>query len=297
MHRIFQVLAILVLATALPAKADLSNREEAKSSVEIVRYAYNQHSLEVARSAWPGADVALFNDPYTGLKSLLKITHSQGKTFIEVGFRGIWDSTSFMSAAAMGYSQSISPSYRDLLRAVQAAVVEAGEQNVVMKVNGHSLGGGLAQLFSYQMAKLHPEMASVRTITWNGVGGMDLIENNEGFDPKVAERIRTTHARLGEDIVASIGRHLPGDYVSFDTKGHSLSGFYPYVYGNKTVATTSSEPKRRFLVKFSQQRHVRLVLKAATQGHASTLLQLDRGILFGCEIYGRIQSLFGFPPH
>lgn len=290
-----QILAISFIAFASLAKADALPREESRPSLEIVRYAYSHDSLAMAQAAWPASESHLFTDLYSGLKGLVKITRKDGKVFIDVGFRGIWDTKSFVSAAAMGYSQSISRGYRDLLRAVQAAVLEAGGENVVMNVSGHSLGGGIAQLFSYQMAKLHSEMPTIRTITWNGVGGMDLIENNEGFDPKIAERVRATHIRFEDDIVASIGRHLPGNYISYQGKGHSLWRFLALVNGNKVVPTTNLEPKQRYLVKFSQQRHVRLLLKAATQGHASTLLQMDRGILFGCEIFARVAPFFGIP--
>ena len=84
-------------------------------------------------------------------------------------------------------------------------------------VTGHSLGGGLAQAFSYtfQRARLNSKLAPVamELVTFNAFGAAGVVANEDGRpDSRVVQTLQASNYFVTGDPVSSIGKHLGRTY-------------------------------------------------------------------------------------
>lgn len=198
---------------------------------------------EFRQSAPPGYQVDIvYHDPRTGLAYCYykPLDHMRGRpnVFAIAGTRGWKDVAADLQ---LGLSQGQSGALKAMLAEVQRDL-RAGE-NVTL--TGHSLGGGLAQMFAYNLqlglnGAEQPGRVALSTI--NAFGATEIIKrqlalNKQKFDPAIAKQIQAVHyvhqqTRNGKakvDIVARLGTHLGGQVLGIekqtDMKGlHRLTG-------------------------------------------------------------------------
>lgn len=99
-------------------------------------------------------------------------------------------------------------------------------------ITGHSLGGGLAQIFAFKLAsrrflsRMTP--GKIELVTFNGFGAMDLILPDDSA-PLVVPRMLTANYFVDGDLVSRIGKHIGDTYKLKPSLGvnpisaHSLS--------------------------------------------------------------------------
>lgn len=270
---------------------------EARDSMRLLTgsYNYQKDPLAVLRRRYPDSEFQLFEDFVTGFRAILRTYMVNGHTQIEVAIKGVSGFPSGVAALSMGFTQSGSQGYRDLLVRVKEIIQKApgGAASVDLSVSGHSMGGALAQLFAYQNAKLNSTLGGVFVRTWNGLGGMDLIENNEGYDATIAARIRCLHIRLNEDMIARTGRHLPGTYLRIDTPkgGHRLARFIPFVIDSEVAPVSSEEPQNRVLVEFSRHPAVRDAMKKASRAGIDAIFATRFHFTRACVLFSHFLFL------
>lgn len=91
-------------------------------------------------------------------------------------------------------------------------------------ITGHSLGGGLAQAFAYQMQKKRLEAnllpLKMQLITFNGFGARQLIEKWEPYNPNMEEYLNAVNYFVKGDAVSRIGVHI-GETRQLTPKGEN----------------------------------------------------------------------------
>jgi hypothetical protein len=83
-------------------------------------------------------------------------------------------------------------------------------------VVGHSLGGGLAQAFAYEVQRTRMEGGLepllMQVVTFNAFGARPLIEKFRPFDERVERLMGVTNFYISGDIVSRIGKHIGGTF-------------------------------------------------------------------------------------
>lgn len=79
-------------------------------------------------------------------------------------------------------------------------------------ITGHSLGGGLAQAFAYEVQKMrlraHLAPAKIDLITFNAFGASELVEKTPAETAGVAKTMSIANYFLTDDLVSRIGVHI-----------------------------------------------------------------------------------------
>ena len=156
--------------------------------------------------ALTGYDVAkTYADPQTGLKyayySPLSHLDSRPRIFSIGGTQGYSD---VLADLNLGVSQRQSPAFKEMV-AMVAADVRNGKD---VLITGHSLGGGLAQAFAYDVQAMLQGVehaGTVRMTSWNAFGAKELIERTGTFDQKIADQIIGVNYYVPGDVVSQIG--------------------------------------------------------------------------------------------
>ncbi len=94
---------------------------------------------------------------------------------------------------------------------------------------GHSLGGGLAQAFAYQVQQIRLEQGlqplRLELVTFNGFGAQELVEKDGQYDPEVARYILARNYFVRGEPVSKIGHHIgPTFEISEPVATRVLSG-------------------------------------------------------------------------
>ena len=83
-------------------------------------------------------------------------------------------------------------------------------------ITGHSLGGGLAQAFAYQVQRMRMKAgllpASIELITFNAFGASEIVENNPAQTARIASTMSIYNYFLTDDLVSRIGTHIGPTY-------------------------------------------------------------------------------------
>lgn len=100
-------------------------------------------------------------------------------------------------------------------------------------ITGHSLGGGLAEIFAFKLAsrrmlgRMTP--GKIELVTFNGFGALDLVTPDPASVDLVVPTMLTSNYFVAGDVVSRIGTHLGNTYElqpNFDVNpisAHSLS--------------------------------------------------------------------------
>jgi hypothetical protein len=79
-------------------------------------------------------------------------------------------------------------------------------------IAGHSLGGGLAQAFAYQMqaARREANLMPLRMelVTFNGFGAQPLVKKFGAYDPAIVRSLNAVNYYVHGDVVSRIGEHI-----------------------------------------------------------------------------------------
>jgi hypothetical protein len=77
---------------------------------------------------------------------------------------------------------------------------------------GHSLGGGLAQAFAYKVQKErlanHLLPVDLQLVTFNGFGAQELIQQDQNYDPNIANYLKAKNFFVKFDPISRIGTHI-----------------------------------------------------------------------------------------
>ena len=83
-------------------------------------------------------------------------------------------------------------------------------------ITGHSLGGGLAQAFAYQVQRMRMKAgllpASIELVTFNAFGASEIVENTPAQTAKIASTMTIYNYFLTDDLVSRIGTHIGPTY-------------------------------------------------------------------------------------
>lgn len=79
-------------------------------------------------------------------------------------------------------------------------------------ITGHSLGGGLAQAFAYQMqvARRQANLMPLRMelVTFNGFGAQPLVRKFGAYDESIVQSLNAVNYFVNGDVVSRIGEHI-----------------------------------------------------------------------------------------
>ncbi len=88
-------------------------------------------------------------------------------------------------------------------------------------ITGHSLGGGIAQIFAYKVQSLRTLMrftpGRIELVTFNGFGALELALPNSAAAEIVIPQMLTSNYFVQGDIVSRIGQHV-GETVEIPTE-------------------------------------------------------------------------------
>ena len=147
-------------------------------------------------------------DPKSGLKYVCYVPLSHlGNRPMLFAIGGSWSFTDFLADLNLGVVQRRTPAFKRMEEMVAKYVSEG---NSVI-ITGHSLGGGLAQAFAYDVQKMIDgveKAGEVRMVSWNAFGAKELLTRSGGYDPQIAAKIDAVNYYLPGDRVSGIGTHI-----------------------------------------------------------------------------------------
>ncbi|MGZ3693315.1 MAG: HEAT repeat domain-containing protein [Bdellovibrionota bacterium] len=154
---------------------------------------------------------AVVTDPKSGLKAAFYIPKVDSKRPAVLALGGTQTFGDLLVDVNLGVLQAQSPAYAEMLKkAVEAMPNWKGE----LVITGHSLGGGLAQVFGHDLtaallASGNKEAASrVRVVSWNGFGGQNPLKRMGRYSSDVAKEMKVTNYYVPNDPVSRIGTHI-----------------------------------------------------------------------------------------
>ncbi len=84
-------------------------------------------------------------------------------------------------------------------------------------ITGHSLGGGLAQAFAYEIQKrrldlgLHPDV--LHLVTWNSFGARELVSRIGPYDSAIEATLDAQNYFIPGDVVSELGTHIGSTFA------------------------------------------------------------------------------------
>lgn len=130
---------------------------------------------------------------------------------IYLSFAGTQGISDIAADATFGRMQAGSRMYQNLLEEVAQSALKSKSQVVI---SGHSLGGGLSEMFAHDLAKRLGELGvqmpekQIRAVTGNPMGAVDTLKRLGRYDAQLAGKLNITNYRLTGDAVSRIGQHI-----------------------------------------------------------------------------------------
>ncbi len=210
--------------------------------------------------------VETVSDPRTGLKAAVYREESKDHRYSKVyAFGGSQTAKDFWADLGLGRIQVDSPQF---LRLVNEAAKDV-ENRIPILVTGHSLGGGLAQAFSYYVSKRAKELrkmekgknlsrgkdwdpnlyGEISVVSWMAIGGASIVRQDPNYSKDAVFEVKglnNNKFKEGAEVVPiQIENYrLPGDPVSMvgdflgdllDIKGEKA--FFPSI-GKHLIASS-----------------------------------------------------------
>lgn len=155
----------------------------------------------------------LLTDPSTGFKAAIYRPTSAARAGqpAVVAIGGTQTGKDVLADLNWGVAQAKSPAYERLLARVQE---ELKNETRPVAVTGHSLGGGLAQIFGYDLARAlkanerSGDLARFRVVSWNGFGAREALQKLKRWNAADAEGLPITSYFHPDDVVSKLGTHL-----------------------------------------------------------------------------------------
>jgi hypothetical protein len=207
----------------------------------------------------PGYRVdTITTDPLSGLKAVVYKSADANERPTIVSIAGTETRSDRIVDANLGLMQARSPAFQRLVNYVANSARAAPDGSwPKIVITGHSLGGGLAQIFGHNLtvalkARGQLEAAqNLRIVTWNSLGGLKPLKRLGNFDPEVAKNIAALNYYAPGDVVSLIGTHL-GETVQVNglkmrdpRKVHGIDVLKDAFFSNGGPET--SEAKKRIL--------------------------------------------------
>lgn len=198
---------------------DAPELDGAKSAAELVQ----QHRRFLGSIPADYEVSYLITDPATGFKAAVYRPTSAARKELPtvVAIAGTQSKKDLAADLNWGLSQARSAAYAKLLTHVQAELARGGE----VAVTGHSLGGGLAQVLGYDLARTNPQAPErVRVVSWNGFGAKEALQRLGRWSDADAARLRATSYFHPRDPVSKLGTHLGETWAIEAVASHTRGG-------------------------------------------------------------------------
>ncbi|NCN27102.1 hypothetical protein GW915_05950 [bacterium] len=190
----------------------------------------------------------LFQDAHTGLHAIVSESGLTSERELTVAFRGTYSLGAMFSDIGLNYPQYASSEYKNLLETVFAKITATDFDGTKVLVTGHSSGGGLAEVFAYELQEKLSKQSSlkeIKAVTFNGIGPLDWLEHSRSnfrLDPSILDSISYFHLASDRDFVARIGRHLSGNTYFWND---ARKGFFADHLLPKSLADIELKPSER----------------------------------------------------
>ncbi|MFM8315319.1 MAG: hypothetical protein ACKOA8_13620, partial [Deltaproteobacteria bacterium] len=232
-------------------------------------------------------------DPKTGLKaavySSLESKSQRSKVY---AFGGTECKKDCMADVGLGQVQVESPHFQRLVESAATDIAEGGD----VLITGHSLGGGLAQVFTVFAAKRAREIreswsadirkqtppGQVATVTWQAFGAAGLVKTNRNYSPwdyfEVTGINKNPFPKDKEELKIPVqieNYRLPGEPISL--VGQFLGPLYDIGGGDpKSKMSRFPSFSKHFLAKSVEPAFIKNGLETAT---LSTGFQIPEGVV------------------
>ncbi|RZA00500.1 MAG: hypothetical protein EOP11_18255, partial [Proteobacteria bacterium] len=203
---------------------DAPELEGAKSAADLIR----QHKKFLGSIPADYEITFLLTDPATGFKAAIyrptSAARAENPTLVAIG--GTQTGKDILADLNWGVAQAKSPAYEKLLARVQA---ELANESRPVAITGHSLGGGLAQIFGYDLARVLKEnsrprdLKRFRVVSWNGFGAKEALEKLGRYHAGEARDLPITSYFHPDDLVSKLGTHL-GETISIRARAGAPRG-------------------------------------------------------------------------
>jgi hypothetical protein len=154
-------------------------------------------------------------DPATGFVGAIYQSADTVERPMIVGIGGTWTGADVMADVNLGVSQARSQAFQALLEDTVKAIAVTTNRNIPeIVIAGHSLGGGMAQVFGHELVALLESKgmmeaaAKVRVTSFNGFGGEEALKRIGRYDKRIVAKMRATSYYVPADPVSFLGNHL-----------------------------------------------------------------------------------------
>jgi hypothetical protein len=143
-------------------------------------------------------------------------------------------------------------------------------------ITGHSLGGGLAQAFAYQMqvARREANLMPLRMelVTFNGFGAQPLVRKFGAYDSAIVQSLNAVNYYVHGDVVSRIGEHI-GE--------------------TRQLTPTGENPDSRVSIKEAANRHVMSTIKRLVSDQKLMMSGLSGALVRSPTEYKTLNRLMG----
>lgn len=170
----------------------------------------------------------LLTDPATGFKAAIYKPTSAARAGqpAVVAIGGTQTGKDVIADLNWGVAQAKSKAYERLLAHVQE---ELKDPSRPVAITGHSLGGGLAQIFGYDLARAlkasgrGQDAGRFRVVSWNGFGAREALQKLKRWNAAEAEGLPITSYFHPDDLVSKLGTHL-GQTIAIQARAGNPRG-------------------------------------------------------------------------
>lgn len=165
----------------------------------------------------------LETDPESGFVGAIYTSSDSIDRPLIVSIAGTWTPEDVLADANLGVKQARSQAFRDLVEAAQGAL-RSNPKAPEMVIAGHSLGGGMSQVFGHELIaslkkSFSPSLAEkVRVASFNGFGGEEALKRIGSYDPEIVKSMRAVNYYVPWDVVSVFGNHI-GESIKLPNLG------------------------------------------------------------------------------
>ncbi|MGZ3652474.1 MAG: lipase family protein, partial [Bdellovibrionota bacterium] len=197
-----------------------------KTGRELVDRLYNAEATTPPGYRLAGG----MGDLRTGFKGGIYLPEALGSTDPTIiAIAGSQTLSDWLVDGGMGRMQARGRFYSDLL---ERTIKEFKNTNNPIVITGHSLGGGMAQMFGHDLVKeleaqgFKNALDRVKVVSFNGFGATEPLREMGRLDERIAKNLDVTFYHVNGDPVSAIGTPLGSPSKRFEVNQSEYKAFW-----------------------------------------------------------------------